>query len=447
MTSTRKWALALLSALCFSGYSKAQDVTGNLSNPYSWQGAGQIGVPITCMAPGQPGYCGPHPSVGGLGDINSINFSYGLSNLYQDVNITGALPYSGTGLIVTGFNFGFSAKNGNGWDDGATDRLTPYVNIYGPGGSVKESYNYNLNYTFNWTAFNYNETFANPYRTNQITTARFGFLGQDLNGWAGFYGPEVTNVTFSLKYAPDPCVTNPLSSPSCPGFSSALATRTTPPATTTTEVAVAAPLAATTTTAPPPATTATPVSSATRATAAAPRLENIIRAVNSSTAATVQATVQQSQEQAQAQEQAAAQQAENQSQQSQQITALPPGTSRVGGYDATSDAGPGAFTRPGDPAAAARGGLTAAMSEPPAESRPQPRSVQPPAELAGGPSVVAFQTSVDITAYTNVVMRDAAFYAPREIYRGQQTVDNMRALRGLGSDRRHQEMIDQQWRR
>ena len=87
------------------------------------------------------------------------------------------------------------------------------------------------------------------------------------------------------------------------------------------------------------------------------------------------------------------------------------------------------------------------MSEPPVEGRLQPRSVQPPAELAGGPSVVAFQTGVDITAYTNVVMRDAAFYAPREIYRGQQTVDNRQALRGLGTDRLHQDMIDQQWRR
>ena len=87
------------------------------------------------------------------------------------------------------------------------------------------------------------------------------------------------------------------------------------------------------------------------------------------------------------------------------------------------------------------------MSEPPVESRPQPRSVQPPAELAGGPSVVAFQTSVDITSYTNLALRDSQFYAPREIYRGQQTVDNRQALRGLGTDRLHQDMVNQQWRR
>jgi hypothetical protein len=49
--------------------------------------------------------------------------------------------------------------------------------------------------------------------------------------------------------------------------------------------------------------------------------------------------------------------------------------------------------------------------------------------------------------YASLVLRDAAFYAPREIYRGQRTVDNVRALRNLAQDARHQEMIEQQYRR
>lgn len=40
---------------------------------------------------------------------------------------------------------------------------------------------------------------------------------------------------------------------------------------------------------------------------------------------------------------------------------------------------------------------------------------------------------------------DASFYAPKEIYRGQKTVDNARALRQLSSDRLHQQMVDQQF--
>ena len=47
--------------------------------------------------------------------------------------------------------------------------------------------------------------------------------------------------------------------------------------------------------------------------------------------------------------------------------------------------------------------------------------------------------------YVNLVIRDVAFYAPKEIYRGQKTVDNVRALRTLASDGLHQEMVDQQY--
>lgn len=126
---------------------------------------------------------------------------------------------------------------------------------------------------------------------------------------------------------------------------------------------------------------------------------------------------------------------------------MTPGSSRLGATDSASDSPALGLTRPGDPVVAARGLSAPVPQDLPTESRPQPRNVQPPTELIGGISVVAFQRSVDITAYTNVVLRDSPFYAPREIYRGQQTVDNVRALRGLGSDRVHQEMVDQQYRR
>jgi len=46
-----------------------------------------------------------------------------------------------------------------------------------------------------------------------------------------------------------------------------------------------------------------------------------------------------------------------------------------------------------------------------------------------------------------VALSDVNFYAPKEIYRNQRTVDNVRALRQLSSDRLHQEMVDQQYRR
>jgi hypothetical protein len=44
-----------------------------------------------------------------------------------------------------------------------------------------------------------------------------------------------------------------------------------------------------------------------------------------------------------------------------------------------------------------------------------------------------------------IALNDAAFYSPKEIYRNQKTVDNVRALRQLASDRLHQQMVDQQY--
>jgi len=43
-------------------------------------------------------------------------------------------------------------------------------------------------------------------------------------------------------------------------------------------------------------------------------------------------------------------------------------------------------------------------------------------------------------------LKDVAFYAPKEIYKNQTTIDNVRVLRQLSSDRLHQEMIDQQYK-
>ena len=216
-------------------YSNSQqvDTTGNLTNftnqatsiTSTWQNAGTIGDPLTCWAHGDPGYCGPLPRVAAWGTgSNIINFSYGLTDLNQIVNIKNALPNSGTGLQVNGFNFGFSAKNGNGWDNGQQDYLTAYVNIYNNTNSkVLESYNYNLNGKYNWTQFYYSETFKSPYGVPSLGNAQYGFVGQDNNFWVGPYGPEITAVSFSLKYSVDPCATNPLYSPTCKGYMDALA--------------------------------------------------------------------------------------------------------------------------------------------------------------------------------------------------------------------------------
>lgn len=192
--------------------------TGNAVTYQGWVN-GVYQNSLTCWAWGDPGYCGPNPIVRPGG---SINFSFGTTDLYQLKSIADILPDSGNGLRVNGYNFGFTAKNGNGWDGGRQDYLIAYVKMNDPKGNESFSRIYDLNWTFNWTTFNYSETFATPYASKDLSTVQYGFVGRDNNGWAGPYGPEVYNINFSLKYSVDPCFNNPTFSATCPGYYDAL---------------------------------------------------------------------------------------------------------------------------------------------------------------------------------------------------------------------------------
>ena len=76
------------------------------------------------------------------------------------------------------------------------------------------------------------------------------------------------------------------------------------------------------------------------------------------------------------------------------------------------------------------------------------KNVQPN-DLAGGVDVAAMaQIPKGYEAYSLVALRDAPFYKPETIYKNNRTVDNVRLLRGLtgGSDAKHQEMVDSQYK-
>ncbi len=73
------------------------------------------------------------------------------------------------------------------------------------------------------------------------------------------------------------------------------------------------------------------------------------------------------------------------------------------------------------------------------------KNVQPN-ELAGKVDIASIATQPQGYQAYSVMMPDVAFYAPKEIYKNQVNVDNVRLLRGLGSDRLHQEMVNQQYK-
>jgi hypothetical protein len=67
-------------------------------------------------------------------------------------------------------------------------------------------------------------------------------------------------------------------------------------------------------------------------------------------------------------------------------------------------------------------------------------------ELAGNITIESIAKQPANYSQYFFIIPDVAFYAPKEIYRNQVNVDNVRVMRGLGSDRLHQEMVNQQYK-
>jgi hypothetical protein len=82
----------------------------------------------------------------------------------------------------------------------------------------------------------------------------------------------------------------------------------------------------------------------------------------------------------------------------------------------------------------------------PEQTKPLSRVVEPNS-AAGGVGLEGLMTTpTNYASYTQLVLRDAQGYPPREVYRGQTVVDNRQALRGLGSDRKHQDLVNLQYK-
>lgn len=503
---------------------------------------------LTCWGWGDPGYCGPNAIVRPGGNIN---FSFGTTDLYQVQAIASVLPGGGSGLRVNGYNFGFMAKNGNGWDGGGLDTLSAYVNIYGSDGkSVRNDY-YDLNWKFDWTTFNYSKTFDTPYAAKDLSTVQYGFVGRDNNFWAGPYGPEITNVSFGLKYSVDPCATNPLYSPTCPGYMDALNKLLPPPVVvepvvTTTLVAptttIADPVSAPTSvsTAPTsqpsvvaPAVSApapTAASSTTAPSTSANNRENsgannaqamsiigrnqerdreTLSVAQSAVSAAATAAVAAQQEAVSVATAAVANSTNNNAVSGSAANNTGPGfrstaaannaASQTSAFQlmsgisvvtanspqlqnilsATTGSSSTAETTtvtPPQSAVTSNSGLAtvesnvavaanfltdrtspinnvieqrlAAPASTAATTGPSVNTRASDNEAAGNVSIATMAVApIGYGDYLNFSLRDAAFYAPREVYRNQRTVDNARALRQLTNDSRHREMVEQQYRR
>jgi len=127
-----------------------------------------------------------------------------------------------SGLNIIGYNYAWEYIN-QGFTRGT---LSAAVNFAGTNGLSLHNKTWSLGQTgANWETVTGTETFANSILGVNIASFSLSFTGKDDRFWAGYYGPQVRNPSLSMNYEFDPCVSNPLSSPSCPGYQAAYQTQ------------------------------------------------------------------------------------------------------------------------------------------------------------------------------------------------------------------------------
>ena len=175
------------------------------------------------------------------GDIHhGYDRSQGMGNTYywsgtqQTLSNTIAINQAlqASGIQVDGFEYEWVYKNGNAnWfsgqpGGGAVDPFEIVVNVYDSNGNLFKSYKYDFGNQFsNWRTVTGTETFNQNY----LTPSYFGNVvvevtGQDIAGQAGYWGPEfrADQSHLYVNYSVNPCHTNPLHDPACPGYANAL---------------------------------------------------------------------------------------------------------------------------------------------------------------------------------------------------------------------------------
>jgi hypothetical protein len=150
---------------------------------------------------------------------NTVYFGYTQSQIAYTYAFNQALQNSG--MTITGYNYSWQYLN-QGYSAG---NLSANVNFASTTGTSLYSKSWTLGTTTDWTTVSGTETFTNGLLASNIANFSLSFNGKDSRYWAGYYGPQVKNPSLSLNYTFDVCSTNPLSSPSCPGYAAAYLTQ------------------------------------------------------------------------------------------------------------------------------------------------------------------------------------------------------------------------------
>ena len=169
---------------------------------------------------------GTHPNdccTGGPGPLydastNTIHFSYGLTAVHQVIGINTALQ--GTGIQVNGWNWGYDLRNMNGVAGGqsGTDTISVTSFITNSAGQIVQQSDQYYSTQFDWTRFSGTVNLDTNLGIADAGSLGIQFVSRDSGYWAGYYGPQVRDVSLTANYTVDQCTVNPQSSPTCPGF-------------------------------------------------------------------------------------------------------------------------------------------------------------------------------------------------------------------------------------
>lgn len=186
----------------------------NLMDPVSQQVSitGSVPVPGTFGGGGVSG--GYQPAYNAT--TNTVIFGYVSGTVAYRYAFSQALQNSG--ISILGYNYAWQYYN----QDYSRGTANATVSVDAPNGTLLHSKSWNLPQTTEgWTNMSGTETFVKGLPTSNIAGVSLSFTGNDDRWWAGWWGPQVRNASLSLNYTFDQCSVNPLSDPSCPGYTQA----------------------------------------------------------------------------------------------------------------------------------------------------------------------------------------------------------------------------------
>jgi hypothetical protein len=206
--SGKKFLLGLVSWLFFSFFCNAQDIqtTPNLIQN-NWAN--------TVTGNYNPGGTSGGNRAAYNPATQTILFGYTQQIVSQEIKLREVLQ--GTHLRLHGYNYSFQYMN----SDFNRGFVSFAVDLKDEFGFSKQKDNYSLNQTNGWETVSSKRSYSSPFNLQSVDRFEVSFSGKDDRYWAGYYGPQIRNVSLNAMYVVDECAVNPLYATTCPNYQQA----------------------------------------------------------------------------------------------------------------------------------------------------------------------------------------------------------------------------------